>query len=77
MDGAEERLGVARKLRISLGQHLGKATSDDGGHLCHQVGDFLPFMRQQIPFELGVNGPLRLNLRAFPADENMKQLDVP
>lgn len=77
MDGVDERLGVARKLRISLGQDLGKASPDDGGHLCHQVGDFLPFMRQQILFELRVNGPLRLNLGTFPADENMKQLDVP
>ena len=62
IDGIDEGLCVARRLRIGLGQYLGKPTSDNGRNLRHQIGDFLPFMRKQIHFELRMDRPLRLNL---------------
>ena len=70
-------LRVVRRLWIGLRQDLGKALADDRGDLGHQVGDFLPFVRQQILFELRMNGPLRLNLGALPANQHAKQFDVP
>ena len=71
------KLGVAWRFGIGLRQDLGKAASDDGRNLRHEVADFLPFLRQQVLFELGMNGPLRLNLGAYSADLNAKELDVP
>ena len=58
-------------------QDLRKAASDDGGHLFHEVGDFLPFVWQQILLELRMNRPLRLDLRALPAYQDAEQLDIP
>ena len=70
-------LGIARRIRISLRQDLGKTIAHDAGDLAHEIGNLLPFVGQQILFQLGMDSPLGLHLRAFPTDEDAEQLHVP
>lgn len=70
-------LRVARRVWIGLRQNLGKAIADDSGHFPHEVSHFLPFVRQQILFELRMNGPLSLDPRAFSTNQYTKQFHVP
>lgn len=51
--------------------------ADDASHLGHEFGHFCPFIRQQVLFELRVDGPLGINTRSFATDENPEQFNVP
>ena len=67
---------VAGRFGISLREHLRKPRPDDAGHLGHEVGHLLPFLRQKILFQLRMNRPLGIDLCSFSAHEHPKQFHI-
>lgn len=56
--------------RFSLRQHFRKPMADDAGDLGHQIRHFFPFVRQQVLFKLGMNGPLGVYPSFLSADKD-------
>jgi len=71
------RLRVAGWFGISLREHLRKPCADDAGHLGHEIGYLLPFLRQKILLQLRMNRPLGIDLCSLSAHEHPKQLHIP
>lgn len=74
---AAARLRVAGGRRISLRENLRETFADDVGHFSHEVADLLPFVREEIQLQLGMDGPLGIDLRAFPGNEDPEQFHLP
>ena len=70
------RLRVAGWFGVSLREHLRKPCADDAGHLGHEIGHLLPFLRQKILFQLGMNRPLGIDLCSLSAHEHPKQFHI-
>ena len=58
------------RIRLNILENFRKASADDIGDFGHKVGDFFPFFREQVLFQLGMNRPLRIDLSSLSAHED-------
>lgn len=47
--------------------------ADDVSDFGHQLGHLFPFIRQQVVFELRMDGPLGVNVRSSTTHKNMEE----